>query len=259
MRVNGRDRVRNAIYGSRLYDPVRNIYQALFDREVFRVRLRMRKFYGQFFRGGELVFDIGANVGEYSDVFSALGAIVVAVEPNPSCCQSLFKLARMRNIRVEGCAVGSVAGSANLRVCDSSALSTVSDDWVESSRESATYQNVRWLERIQVPMVTPDLLAKRHGVPAFVKIDVEGYEENVVKGMSFNPKYLSFEFSNVRRDGALHCIDLLGKRGYEFNPMLSRDFVLQFSNWKTDGETIDWLREYDGEAEFGDIFARHSR
>ena len=60
----------------------------------------------------------------------------------------------------------------------------------------------------------------------------------MITGMSFNPKFLSFEFSNVRREGALHCIELLSERGYKFNPMLGRDFVFQFPAWKSGNETI---------------------
>jgi FkbM family methyltransferase len=251
-------RIKAAIHGSSLYEPARNLYQLLFDRDTLRYRVRMRRFYAQFFQKRDLVFDVGANVGEYSRLFSGLGATVVAVEPNPSCCKSLFEIARTKNVRVEGCAVGETVGSASLRVCDQSYLSTLSNEWFESSRDAATYQNVRWLDQIQVPVVTLDLLAKRHGVPAFVKIDVEGFEENAIKGMTFNPQSISFEFSNVNRDGALHCIERLGARGYKFNPMLSRNFEFQFSHWKSDLETIQWLTQYHGKEEFGDIFARLS-
>jgi FkbM family methyltransferase len=258
MHLSSRERIKNWLYVTKLYGLARNIYQVLFDREGLRYRLRMLKFYGQFFRKGDLVFDIGANIGEYSGVFSDLGASVVAVEPNPSCCKYLFKLAHLKNVCVEGCAVGEVAGSASLRLCDASQFSTLSDEWFESSGKSASYQNVQWLEQIQVPVITLDLLSKRHGIPAFVKIDVEGYEEHAISGMSFNPRFLSFEFSNVRRDGAFQCLRRLGARGYEFNAMLSRDFSFQFPRWKTDRETIQWLTEYSGKEEFGDIFARHS-
>jgi len=216
----------------------------------------MKKFYSQFFIKGDLVFDIGANKGEYTSMFHRLGAAVVAVEPNPLCCETLSKLERLKNIHVEKVAAGHAAGSAKLRLCDQSNLSTLSDDWFLSSREAPTYRNVKWLDQIEVPLTTLDLLSKRYGIPVFVKIDVEGYEKNVIDGMSFAPKFISFEFSNVEREGAVQCIERLGGKGYEFNPMLSRDFEFQFRDWKTDRETVDWLREYSGNEEFGDIFAR---
>jgi len=249
-------RVKDAVYGSWLYAPARSVYLLLFNHENLRYRSRMKRFYGQFFHRGELVFDVGANIGEYAETFSSLGATVVAVEPNPSCCQPLYRLARMRNVRVEGCAVGAVPGNASLRICDHSELSTLSDEWYEKSQRSATYAGVQWLEQVQVPVVTLDLLAKRHGVPVFVKIDVEGSEESVISGMSFTPKFLSFEFSDVRREGALRCIEMLGKKGYKFNPMLGREFAFQFPTWKSGQEAADWLKSYRGKEEFGDVFAR---
>ena len=73
MHVSRRERIRNRLYGTKVYSLARNIYQALFDREVLRYRSRMLKFYGQFFRRGDLVFDVGANIGEYAEMFSSLG------------------------------------------------------------------------------------------------------------------------------------------------------------------------------------------
>lgn len=252
-------RIKDAVYGSRLYAPARTAYLLLFNHENLRYRAQMRKFYGQFFRRGDLVFDIGANVGEYAEMLASVGAKVVAAEPNPACCQSLYRLAHMRDVRVEGCAVGAVPGNAKLRICSHSELSTLSDEWYENSKGAATYQGVEWVDEVEVPVVTLDLLAKRHGVPVFVKIDVEGFEENVIAGMSFRPRYLSFEFSNVRREGALRCIEVLGKQGYEFNPMLGREFWFQFSDWKAASETAEWLRSYRGKEEFGDVFGRFAK
>lgn len=250
-------RIRDAVYGSALYGPTRNIYQILFDREGFRNRNKMKRFYWQFFRKGDLVFDIGANVGNYSETFSSLGAMVVAVEPNPACCQSLYRLARVRDVRVEGCAVGANAGTASLRVCDHSVLCTLSDEWHQRIESSPIHRDAHWLEQIEVPVVTLDMLAQRHGVPAFVKIDVEGYEENVIDGMSFYPKFLSFEFNDLLREVAIHCVEKLGRRGYEFNPIAGLEFAFQFPNWKTGQQTLEWLASYKGNEEFGDIFARH--
>lgn len=250
-------RLRDAVYGSALYGPARDIYQILLDREGFRNRGRMKGFYGQFFQRGELVFDIGANVGNYSETFSTLGATVVAVEPNPFCCQSLCRLARARDIRVERCAVGASAGTASLRVCDQNVLCTLSDEWFQQIENSSIHRGAHWVEQIEVPVVTLDSLAERYGVPAFVKIDVEGYEENVIDGMSFDPKFLSFEFNDLLREVAIHCVEKLGRRGYEFNPIAGLEFEFQFPNWKTGQQTLEWLASYKGKEEFGDIFARH--
>jgi FkbM family methyltransferase len=256
--ISTKQRIKDALRGSSVYGPVRTFYQICFDRDAIRYRVRMKRFYGQFIHAGDVVFDIGANRGEYSDLFSRLGATVVAAEPNPSCCKLLAALAKDRNIRVEEAAIGASVGTAKLRLCDESELSTLSEDWFENSHQSATYATVKWLDQIEVPILTLDVLAQKHGVPSFVKIDVEGFEENVIKGMSFSPKFVSFEFSNVKRENAQACILALGGRGFAFRPMLSRDFSFSTDQWLSADEAASWLRDYQGKEEFGDIFAKAS-
>ena len=118
---------RNLLYGSSIFFPLRSGYQFLFDREKLAFRLRMRQFYSAFVRPGETVFDVGANIGVYAEIFSELGADVVAVEPNPRCCENLDRLARARRVHVERCAAGESPGKASLHVCQDPGLSTVTD------------------------------------------------------------------------------------------------------------------------------------
>lgn len=166
---------------------IRNTYRAIFNRKWAVEYSQMRAFYAQFFGKRDLVFDIGANVGEYSDIFSELGARVVAVEPNPSCCEFLYQLARLRDVRVEGCAVGEKVGNATLRRCSESYFSTLNEKWLEQTKDSPVYRSVKWLDPIDVPVTTVDSLIRRHGKPTFIKIDVEGFEANVIRGMSHPP------------------------------------------------------------------------
>ena len=49
-----------------------------------------------------------------------------------------------------------------------------------------------------VPVTTLDALIERHGVPSFVKVDAEGFEEEVLQGLSRSIKALSFEFTVVQ-------------------------------------------------------------
>jgi hypothetical protein len=97
---------RELLYGSALFYPLRSAYQYAFNRQQRLFRCKMREFYAPFVRRGNLVFGVGANVGMYSEVFSELGAQVVAVEPNPEFCKNLRRLARVRPVHVENCAAG---------------------------------------------------------------------------------------------------------------------------------------------------------
>jgi hypothetical protein len=111
---------RRFLLGSRVYAPLRSGYQFVFDRARFVHRLEMRRFYRAYLRKGDLVFDVGAHVGRHAEIFTDLGAKVVSIEPNPSCCEHLERLAKVRNIHVEHCAAGDAPGKLKLRICQDS-------------------------------------------------------------------------------------------------------------------------------------------
>jgi FkbM family methyltransferase len=247
--------VRGVLAGTPVFVPVRNAYRAVFHRHIAREAKAMRQFYAQFIHQGDVVFDIGANVGDYSEAFSDLGARVVAVDPNPACAETLQNLAKIRDIEVELCAVGDKPGTATMRICQVSAFATLNDSFREGTRDDPDYADVEWSQPIEVPVATLDQLAERHGTPAFVKIDVEGFEDKVIAGMSFRPLALSFEFTVRARDIALRALSALD--GYEFNAVAGRDFRFVHSRWLNRGELISWLNRYE-QLSYGDIIGRRS-
>lgn len=245
--------LRNRLEGTPAFVPVRNTYRLLFDRAAIREAKAMRRFYAQFIRPGDLVFDIGANVGDYALVFADLGARVVALDPNPECADRLRKLARIRDVEVVLCAAGDRPGTAQMKTCQFSYFATMNDEFPERTKDSPDYSEVRWHQPIDVPVVTLDQLAERYGTPAFVKIDVEGFEDKVVGGMSFRPAALSFEFTTIGLDIAKRVLSALD--GYEFNAISGDTLALVHSCWLTSHELLTWLHQYD-EGPWGDVFAR---
>ena len=93
-------------------------------------------------------------------------------------------------------------------------------------------------------MTTLDLLAARHGAPHFVKIDVEGYELDVLRGMSTLPPFLSFEIITPEwLAQALACIDYIDGLGpARFTYSLGDTMELQLPDWTTGAELKDILR-----------------
>jgi FkbM family methyltransferase len=250
--------IRESIYGNPLFPAVRTCYQAVFKYSALRDRRAMRNFYRQFFAPKDLVFDVGANIGEYADIFASAGATVVAVEPNPVCCQQIYKLAGRRPIRVECCAVSDQVGTVELQVCDQSIFSTINRDWVERTRDFPSYKNVQWTDSLTVPMVTLDNLVRRHGKPAFVKIDVEGLEDKVLSALSSMPNFVSFEYNVRLKHVALRSIELPLLSDCLFNAIEDREFRWIHAQWKTRAEITDWLKNLSVEknAEYGDLFAK---
>jgi len=245
------------LYGTAVFFPVRSFYQSFFDRPKQAHRRKMHDFYAPFVRRGDLVFDVGANVGVYSELFSEMGARVVSVEPNPRCCENLRRLARANQVYVEECAVGDSPGKAKLRICEQSTISTLTDQWYEKSKQSSIHRDAKWLGEIEVDVITLDQLAARYGVPTFVKIDVEGYDDHVVRGMSFLPKALTFEFIRWVPEVAMRCVDAPALAGrYEFNYMPGMDMRLAWEPWVSAEELRSRLDAITGDDEYGDVLAR---
>ena len=187
--------------------------------------------YERYLKPDDLVFDIGANVGLRTAVFLAMGLRVVAVEPQPDCLAQIDE----RAIRVEA-AAGAGAGRATMRCCSSqNYLSTLNPEMV--ALQPADYDH-----EIQVDVVTLDWLIDAYGEPAFAKIDVEGYELEVLQGLSRPLAALSFEvhpFDPGKIDACLARLHELG------------DYRLAYS----DRESFE-LGPWTGEVGmFGDIYA----
>jgi FkbM family methyltransferase len=248
---------RRLLLGSRVYSPLRSGYQFLFDRERFEHRLRMQRFYSRFFRKGDLVFDVGAHVGRHAEIFTDLGAKVVSIEPNPQCCEHLSRLAKLRDIHVENCAAGDAPGRLKLRICQDSVISTVVEAWYERARRSPLHQDAQWLESLEVHVVTLDQLAERYGIPAFIKIDAEGYDDHVLSGMSFRPRALSFEYNRLLPEVAARCFETPAlSSGYVFNFSRGLDLKNVSEEWMSGQELSNRLSDFAADEEYGDVYAR---
>ncbi|MDX1647892.1 MAG: FkbM family methyltransferase, partial [Longimicrobiales bacterium] len=169
----------------------------------------LRRLYAPFVRPGDVVFDVGAHLGDRTAAFAALGARVVALEPQPELVPWLRRLAgRRAGVEVVEAAVGRSEGTARLAVSEATpTLSTLSNGWRKRVvEENPTFQDVRWNRFVEVPVTTLDALITRYGEPGFCKIDVEGHEADVLAGLSRPLSALSFEFVSGTLDVALACV-----------------------------------------------------
>ena len=162
-------------------------------------RVHAQAFYGQFVKAGDLTFDIGANLGDRTQILVDLGARVVAVEPQHSCANHLSERFGDRVVVVEA-ALGAELGEAELLVASYHTLSSLSSEWVEAVQRSGRFAEFGWPDRLTVPMTTLDALVAEFGVPVFCKVDVEGYELEVLQGLSSPIPVLSYEFTVERLD-----------------------------------------------------------
>lgn len=223
----------------------------------FRQR-RLRALYRQFVKSGDLVFDVGAHLGNRTRAFAALGCQVVAVEPQPHVAAVLRRLTRrLTKVRIVERALASEPGHAKLSVSERTpTVSTIDTEWREARRRESDFGGVDWNASIEVQTTTLDTLVKAYGVPAFIKIDVEGGELGVLRGLSRAVPALSFEFLPAAFDAAEACVRQVEKLGpYQFNWSIAESSALAHAEW-TDGTTL--LRELrqSGSPRHGDIYAR---
>lgn len=212
-------------------------------------------FYRELIRPGDLCFDIGANLGQKTWLFLDAGAKVIAVEPQPSCLDVLHRsFGKRRDVEIVPAALASEEGQAELFLCDAtSTISTMSRRFKSDGRFSSSFS---WKQTIVVPTTTLDALVRRFGVPAYCKIDVEGYELSVLAGLSRPLPLISFEFSRELMDVARDCIARLERLGpTTFDCVLNRSSTRLIGAWASSAILLDRLAAIDSPLLVGEIYA----
>lgn len=219
---------------------------------------RMDALYARFVRPGDLAFDIGAHVGDRVSSFRRLGVRVVAIEPQPGPARVIRRLhGRDPDVILREAAAGDIEGDVTLRINSANpTVSTASEEFVRAADGAGGWEGQVWDEAITVPCVTLDRLIAEHGRPAFIKIDVEGFEDRVLAGLSQPVPALSFEFTTIARNVAQRCLDRLAALGaYRFDVALGESQTLEFGRWINPAEISAYLRELPHEANSGDVYA----
>jgi FkbM family methyltransferase len=197
------------------------LYWSMSASQVIALRRAELEFYRTLlvgFKTGDWIFDIGANDGTKTDVFLRLGARVVAVDPdelNVRTMRRRFLTLRVprKPVTIVPAAVSDRLGHASMQInAPGSAQNTLSDKWVSvlKNDDGRFGERFEFTNRREVPTVTLEQLIEQFGVPYFIKIDVEGFEPNVLKGLRRAVPFVSFEVNlpEFRPEGT-ECVKLL--------------------------------------------------
>jgi FkbM family methyltransferase len=217
----------------------------------------MDRLYSDFIQPGDLVFDVGAHVGDRIASFRRLGARVVAVEPQRAMANVLTLLYGLnRKILIEQVAVGREPGRVRMLInADNPTVSSVSKVFVDAARDAPGWETQRWTGSAEINVTTLDALIAKHGRPAFIKLDVEGYEAEALRGLSQAVRGLSFEFTTIQRQVAFACVERCKTLGYtRFNAALGESQAL-LNEWVNADGITRWLVELPQSANSGDVYA----
>ncbi len=217
---------------------------------------KQKKLYEQFIKKDSLVFDVGANVGNRTALFLELGAKVVMVEPQKDCYQALEK--RFPNLPLIKKGLGEKESTEKLYVSDVSLISSFSKNHVDMMQEDR-FKGANWDKTIDIEMTTLDNLIAQYGLPDFCKIDVEGYEYDVLKGLSQKVGSMSLEYIvPENKEVVLKCIQHLNKLGkIECNLSHGETMEFHLPTWKNGEEMEQYVQSQDFiDTSYGDIYVR---
>ncbi|HEU4745428.1 MAG TPA: FkbM family methyltransferase, partial [Anaerolineales bacterium] len=185
-----------------------------------------------------------------------------ALEPHPGLMNWLRRWYGGReNIILLEQAVGAQPGSANLWISRlTPSISTTSQEWLTTVRQNRRFAGARWAEQVSVSVTTLQELIVRYGKPAFCKIDVEGAELDVLRGLLQPLSGLSFEFIPAVIETAVKCVERLSELGsYEYNWRMTEFPRLRSPGWLPAQDMIAQLQHMPRDGNSGDVYARLMR
>jgi FkbM family methyltransferase len=242
-----------AIYHRLKASSLHELYWKITDQKWIESRDKEVEFYRSLLSGlreGDVIFDIGAHEGFKTDVFLRLGARIVAMEPDEAN-QSILraKFLKLRIAPKPVVVVGKAVSDKNTTVTmwidgDGSAVNTLSQKWADTlkqdkARHKYGHCGLDFAKQKSVQTTTLEDLINQYGSPLFVKIDVEGHELSVIRGLGRPVPYLSFELNlpEFKAEG-LECVELLRKldANGKFNYAVDCERGLALDQWlSTDG------------------------
>lgn len=220
-------------------------------------RKQMTSFYSQFIKEGDLCFDIGGNIGDFTQAFIDCGAKVICLEPQKYCFSLLNKrFKKNKKVVLIKKGVGAEEGEMKLYLTASHTIASMSTDWINKVKQSGRFSEFSWTKSEIVQITTLDKLIDMYGKPHFCKIDVEGYEYEVIKGLSKNINYISLEFTYELLNNTIKIIEHMSSLGkIELNYMQGLTLGMSYKDWVEPSVMILFLKSSPKDS-IGDVFFR---
>jgi FkbM family methyltransferase len=238
---------------------LRSTFKTPEEKEMMKKRAA---FYGQFLKKGDTYFDIGANYVNRIEPILPMGIKVVAVEPQKQCYTFLErKFGNKINIVKKG--LGEKNETKTFYSNPVSEISSFSKEWIESVKESGRFGDNEWVPSGTLEMTTFDDVIKKYGTPRFAKIDVEGFELEVLKGLSSPVDNISIEYTVPEQtDRTIACIKRIMQinGAVECNYSVGESMEWATDKWRSGDEMVAFVvtKEF-AVTGFGDIYIRRKK
>ena len=257
-------RLLTSILGHRIVNLLRKVafklFPGLFEESRESIKKRQR-FYNQFINSNDLVFDVGANIGNRVRPLLNIGARVVAIEPQKECYE-ILEMKFGNKIEIVPMGLGKAEEIKDFFVADANVLSSFSTEWIESVKKDR-FKNYTWAKPIKIQITTVDKLIEKYGLPKFIKIDVENYEFEVLKGLTYAVDIISFEYAIPKIQKIKDCINQIEKYNSdtEYNFSIGESMEFALTDWQsvTDFKNYIFAKEFIATGSGGDIYVRRIR
>ena len=193
-----------------------------------------------------ILFDVGANRGDA--VFAGMQngySKIIALEPAPIIYKQLVAnfLYDSRVIPLKLAVSDSINQTIEFYEAEEDGLSTINKDWLTS--ETMPYKG-KPFRTIKANTITIDKLVEIYGSPDLIKIDVEGAEWSVFKGMTKHHGTLTFEWTQETIKDHEDQIQYLKNLGYkEVGPQFIEHHLTKPKNWYPIEKfsMAEWIKE----------------
>jgi FkbM family methyltransferase len=204
---------------------------------------------------GDIVFDVGANAGDKAQSYLDRGARMVCIEPQPEMISRLkHRFSDNPRVDIVEKALGRRTCEMSMSICsESPTISTMSDAW-----KKGRFSNQTWDQTVGVNVTTLDQMVLEYGIRRYTKIDVEGFEKEVVSGLSRRLGIISFEFTSEYLRDAFEVLGHLIGIGYSnFNAPIGESNSFALGSWVKYYDLVPILLQncQQHSALWGDIYA----
>ncbi|NNU79453.1 FkbM family methyltransferase [Halovulum dunhuangense] len=217
----------------------------------------LTRFYAGILKPGDLVFDIGAHVGNRTRALRRAGARVVALEPQAPF-STFLRRTLPRDVVLLEMAAGPQETVAQMAVSRlHPTVSSVKAGFADAALAAPGFEHVRWDAVQQVQVTTLDALIATHGMPAFIKIDVEGFELEVLQGLGEPVPQVAVEYLPGLPRMARDVIERLSALGhYRYNVVRGEEGRFLWPEWRDAAQADAWLAARSPDEKHGDLYAR---